>query len=225
MASRTNQQVIDDWQVALSAGLDWPDGTVMVWLKGAIADFSIHMPPQFIEDISAVLDQHIYNLPLTFRNVVSVEFPQGEDPLVFLERRALANDKFFLQDGFYDVQDYMREEDQSVIWISDTPDGTETIRVNFRGNYAPLPILADVCPVPEQFHHVLHQYLDWRAMAHKLGDETQDPDTTTLLLSQLASNTDRARRAYHDEIRRIQKSPAEGGPVGPWTMDAYDRIY
>ena len=227
MAEITYQNLIDNWQTSLAAGTDWPDATVLVWLNEAINDLSIHLPPNFSESITTIADQHVYNLDQFNRGILSVHYPTSEDPPVYLTRRSRLHPEFWNRSGYYDYQDRVRQSTATPrVWISENPPADATIIVQYTGSYGADGGVGDDVPVPNQFHHILLLFLNWRSILSKHSEEIQSPDTTTLLISQLMSNADRSMREYHEALRRAQKSITTGGYVeSQWTPDKYDRIY
>jgi len=67
----------------------WPDATINAWISDAIRDYSVFFSRRLTATINCVTDQVEYSLSsLTHpRSIVSVEYPDGEDPMVFLARR------------------------------------------------------------------------------------------------------------------------------------------
>ncbi len=227
MAEITYQQLIDNWQLSQKAGADWPDVTVLIWLNEAVNDLSINIPPQSDEKIDCIDDQHVYSLNQFLRDIISVEYPDGDDTPTYLTRRSVTHPEFWNRAGFYDFQDRNRQATGNpLLIISANPASAEDIIIVFTGSYGADGGLTDEVPVPNQFHHILMLFVNWRAILNEHAEEIQDPDTTTLLISQLMSNADRSMREYHEAIRRAQKLISRGGYVeGAWSLDKYDRIY
>ncbi len=230
MAEITAQQLIDNWQLSQKAGADWPDDTVLIWLNEAINDMSIHIPPIFNETIATSADVHAYDLPQFARSIVNVEYPAGEDPPEYLDRRSTLHPAFWNRSGFYDFYDRNRQApaDPQLI-ISANPTGSQNIEVTFTASYGVDLALIGEVPVPNQFHHLLMLFVNWRAILNEHAEEIQDPDTTTLLISQLMSNADRSMREYYEAIRQAIEMMTTAGPAilqaGWGNLDKYDRIY
>ena len=80
--------------------------------------------------------------------------------------------------------------------------------------------------LPTTLYELLMVYISWCASRERLNYTSQDPDSTSLLLSQYASNADRMWRSFTEIANRMAKHHSVSGPIySGWTMDGNDRIY
>jgi hypothetical protein len=69
-------------------------------------------------------------------------------------------------------------------------------------------------------------YISWCAQRERLNLSSQDPASTSLIISQYSSNADRMWRNYTETANRMAKQHMESGPTySAWTMDGFDPIY
>lgn len=115
----------------------------------------------------------------------------------------------------------------SKIWVSEKPAASETIRVNYLGHHA-LPTLGtDTITVPDHHQHITRNYVLWRAALQIKSAEEVDPTSnSSLLMSQLAVNADRLRRAYVDSLAKALYAISRSRPVS-WQGQSHEssRIY
>lgn len=198
----------------------WAETLVIAWVYEAIQDFSLHVPPVYHDKATDSAGEHVYELAGEARGIISVEYPAGESPPRYLRPMSYGEPAFWLSDDYYHFLDRSRESGVPLLILSRAGDGSE-YELYWRGAYEVTGLSSEECPVPVQYHHILLAYVHWRAMTNRIAKESQSPDTTTLLLSQLASNADRAERAYRRWLADAQGSVTKGGPVGPWVMDKH----
>lgn len=208
----------------------WSATYVYDKLGEATEDYCVHIPPIFKTDITTSADTRIYTLSDLARGIISVEYPQGEDPPEYLEPRSYLHPKFWQEDGYFDFIDYIDDTTtEKQIYISEKPAADETIRVYWTGRYniTNPPGAEDSIPVPEAHHHILLLYVYWHLTLHQLGQEMQAPSSTATveILRQLSINAERAETAYRTAIKTAQTNAISSAPTVPWALDKYDRIY
>ena len=106
-----------------TASAVWTDLQINDWINDAIRDISIHFPRVITTDLSTTLNTREYDLELNFLQPFSVEYPQGEDPPIYLIRRPYTHPLFWQQDGYYDILDTRTSDDTNdkQLYISEKP--------------------------------------------------------------------------------------------------------
>lgn len=225
----TLQNLIDACEADLddSGNSTWAAADVEQWCRDAIADYSLHFPRNLQDDITTVLNDRQYDLPADFRTPLSVEYPQGEDPPQYLQPRSQYHPSFWNEDGFFAIYTHLDDTDPDEILISTKPPADETIRVIYQSVHDNTILTSGAVTVPDEHHHILRNYVLWRAALQlKAAEEAAPTSNSSLLMSQYAINVDRARRAYVDALAKAVYAQSQGGPVS-WSGQTEEttRIY
>jgi hypothetical protein len=191
----------------------WTDANVGQWIIDALANYSITFPRTELEAEIACADSvREYDLVSVLTNphqVTRVEYPQGEDPPTYLDRRSIRDVRGFEGGGYYDVLG----SPPTTLWIGQEPDAGDVIVVTYEGDHFYPTEEDDTLTVPDGHIEALVLFVLWKA-AEKLRDvEAADPQTTTLLLTQYDMMVFRAERAYWAWMRKAQDEVAESAIV------------
>jgi hypothetical protein len=197
------------------------------WINLALADLSIHFPRIIQYDITTVDSQQNYELPAGLIGVISVEYPQGEDPPIFLLRRSYTHPAFYMQDGYYDL---LIRQDQDTSYppeliISARPIDDETIRVEYKGPHTALSDPGDECTLLDRHVNLIPLFVRWKAHQELSTSEGRDPDAILHIMSDVEINATRAEAAYRSSLQEALKAESESRIVSTWKMDRNDRIY
>jgi hypothetical protein len=215
----TLQNLINDIETDLNdnSNATWEAADIEQWARDAIADYSLHFPRTVTQTIAAADDDRTYDLAAGFIEVLTVEYPTGQDPPEYLARRPHSNPRFWLEDGYFDIVERDDDTDTNELWISEKPSTGESIDVLYHAIHVMDQTnltTADNLTVRERHHHILRKYVLWQAlMALKAAEEASPTSNSSLLMSQLALNTDRARRAYVDSLAKAVFSRSKSAPV------------
>lgn len=200
---------------------------VKEWINFAIRDISKHFPRTIQYDISTTADVREYDLETNIISVISVEYPQGEDPPQFLLRRSRTHPSFWIEDGFYDV--FIRHDQDSTyppqLIISTKPADSETIRLEYKGEHNQLSASGDETTLLDRFTPLIPLFVRWKAWQELASSEGMDPDPIKLLSATQEVNAYRAERAYYEALRQALKAETESAVVAGWAMDKHDRVY
>lgn len=216
----------DRCQNALSdaGGATWSQAIVEEWVIEAIRDYSNHFPRTKTASISCVTNDRAYNLPADFIAALSIEYPTGEDPPTYLERRPYAAE-FWDLEGFYDIIYRDDASSQPELWISEEPTTGETIAVEYQAIHDITIASSGTITVPAQHEPLLVAYVIWKAWTEQLAEETRSPTSgSSLLLSQLNENARTAWNTYADHIEHAQRAAGRSALIH-WKMDQHDRVY
>jgi len=198
----------------------WPDATLDQWINDAIADYSVYFPRRLTKSIDCVTDQLEYSLSVLTNPiaVISVEYPDGEDPMVFLSRRPKEGVNDFWDGNYYDVWGVHQPE---TLVLGSKPTTGEKIVVGYFAEHLYPGADGDVLTVPDRHLEGLVLFTWWKAAQALLAVEAMDPQTTTLLMAQFDMLVYRAAREYRYWVQYVQ---AERVRVG-WMADEERRSY
>ena len=232
MMSTTLQNLIDAVEADLSdpGNVTWAAADIEQWLRDAIADYSQHFPRTLSETIAAATDDRKYDLPAGFLDVLTVEYPTGQEPPEYLARRPHDHPRFWIENGYFDIVERGDDTDASELWISKKPTTGESIDVLYHGRHLMNSTdlaTSDNLTVPEHHHHLLRKYARWQAAEQlKAAEEAAPTSNSSLLMSQLAINVDRARRAYVDALAKAVFANSKSAAVS-WQGQSAEstRIY
>jgi hypothetical protein len=226
----TLQNLIDKVEADLadSANATWAAADIEQWLRDAIADYSQHLPRQLTGDISTTAAGKKYDLNAGFIEPVSVEYPEGEEPAEYLQRRPYTHINFWSQDGYYDI--VPRADDAAVneIYISTSPADSETIRVIYQATHDNTIAAGGTVTVPARHHHILRAYARWKATLQQAATEEAGPTSnSSLLMSQFAANARRWEREYLNALAKAIQAEQGKSQVVSWAERTEEgmRIY
>ncbi|MGD2077625.1 MAG: hypothetical protein PVH18_04550 [Chloroflexota bacterium] len=227
--SVTLQNLIDDCEADLgdSGNAVWAAADVEQWCRDAIADYSQHFQVTEVSTINCTDGDRQYDLPVRFVDALEVEYPEGEDPPQFLQRRPHTHPEFWHDEGYYDILYNNSDSDADELLISSKPATGEDIKLHWTGTYDNSMLTSAAIHVPVEHHHILRGYVIWRATLQlKAVEEASPTSNSSLLMSQLAINVDRARRAYVDSLAKALYATAKSAVVSWKDQDqATGRIY
>jgi hypothetical protein len=206
---------------SLSDLATWPDSTVNAWITDAIRDYSNYFPYTTYLSKSCVTGTKEYDLSssgaIVIYDLVSVEYPTGEDPVRFLSRVSRQSAVF---------------EDQAVydwvyptLFLGEDPATGETIEVYYQTQHTAPGDDTTALTLPAKHYEIIKLYVQFMAIKTLELEESIDPNTKELLLSMLGLNAVRAERVYRAKIEDHLKRSAPGGITPGWAMDKNDRIY
>ncbi|GAH04377.1 unnamed protein product, partial [marine sediment metagenome] len=75
----------------LTSPYTWSDDQVNQWINDAIAAYSIHFPRHRSTTIACSDDDRSYQMPAGTISIISVEYPDGNDPPTYLYQRELTH--------------------------------------------------------------------------------------------------------------------------------------
>ncbi len=203
--STTLTQLIDQCEADLddSGNAIWSAADIERWLRDAIADYSAHFPRFISDDITLTTDDREYYLESDFVSMISVEYPNTNDPKTYLQRRPYTHPDFWSEDGYYDIVPHEGDTTPNEIFISTKPTTGEELTILYQANHNIIAAVGTPTTVPAIHHRLLRQYVLWQAANQlKVAEEATPTSNSSLLMSQLGINVDRARRAYVDSLAK-----------------------
>ena len=225
----TLQQLIDrcEAQLADSGNATFSAADIEQWVRDAIQDYSQHFPRQSTETLNMSTGTCEYSLDITTQFVLYVEYPDGKDPRQYLRRRNVLQPNFWTVEGNYHVEYPNDPAAAPTLTVSSQVATGEDAIVTYLHPHEDPATTATTITVPVQHEHLLVHYVLWRAVLQlKAAEEAAPTSNSSLLMSQLAINVDRARRAYVDALAKAVYTVSHGGPVSWAGQDqAASRIY
>ena len=143
-----------------------------------------------------------YALPADTRALLSVEYPEGRDPTVYLTRLAHKSRRFGQNSSAYD---FLPRHDLTAapsLLLSFDPAAGETLVVRHTQPHASAATANDDLTVPADHHHVLLGYVLFAAARQLQAAEQANPTGGSLLMAQLAANARRHELAYLNALNR-----------------------
>jgi hypothetical protein len=199
----------------------WPDATLNIWINAAIRDYNSYFQQVSSASIDCVASTRSYSLATLsgIQGLLQVEYPAGETPPRFLERRPETG-------NFYGLPVYdLRGDPPATLVIGELPEAGETISVVYSLDYETVSDDSTALGVPDRHLDGLVAFVRWQAIQELEMSTAIDPDTKNLLLEELGVSVGRAEQLYRAKIRSYQRAAAPGGYAGPWQVDGHDRIY
>ena len=155
---------------------------------------------------------------------ISVEYPKGEDPPVYLVKREYTRPGFWENEGYYDIVHRDDKTDVNEIWISEKPTTGEDIEIVYSGEHDLLDDDSDVFTVLDRHLELIVLFVRWTAYQELATEESSNPDPTSLQSGTLELNAFRAKREYRTKVRDWKAAESESA-TATWRMDRFDRTY
>lgn len=204
---------------------EYEDDQLEDFINQAIRDLSQHFPRFADYDVSTTAGTHIYDLELTHTGIISVEYPQGEDPPVFLKHRSFLHPDFWIQDGYYD---FLKPSDADSgnppqLYISTSPAASETIALKVTTEHTALEDPADVTTLQDRHCHLIGLFVRWKCWQELSVQEGITPGPLSTLTFTFETNAKRAEEAYRASLNAAISAESQSA-IAPWKMDKFDRI-
>lgn len=192
------------------------------WIKDAIRDYSNYFPLEASLKIDCTASTREYALTTAGEviGVLSVEYPDGETPPRYLQRKLETSPGFWDQ-PFYDI----RQGSSQYLVIGESPAATEDIIFRYLTVHTNPANDAATLTVPDEHMEALRLFVYWKALVHIALDQDVDPGRKTAIMNALGGTAKDAEYAYHYKLRSFAGPSPQTGLTGPWTMDDNDRIY
>ena len=210
----------------------WTVSQFIKWINDAVRDYSNHFPRIQTDSISLTTGTAEYDLNVDYLGVLSVEYPDGEDPREYLVRRSYRHADFWSVDGYYDI---VKTGDVAaalsrLIFSEDVTTG-ETAVVEYHAVHDLITDASDLAgtvTVPDPHQPLLVKYVQWQATANLTFAEQQSPTSnSSLLMAQLAQNARRFELSYATALlQAVYASEGESQPLNWMTEESgMERVY
>ena len=203
----------------------WSTTTLEKWCNDAIRDYSQYFPRVKRTKTLISSATHEHSLPTDFISLIMLEYPEGEDPPAFLERRARTHDQFWGYEGYYDLEPRKDANDTGKFWTSEETANGEYFEITYYAPHDSSLASNSTVTVPTEHEFLIELYVIWTAFKERAATHLQDPDTTSDILQKMVNAEMQAHEEYRRAIRNAEVHRSEGGWTGPWRADIHDPIY
>jgi hypothetical protein len=210
----------------------WDTEMIATFLNDAIRDYTQHFPIQATDTIAMTTGTDTYDLNTDFMSVISVEYPDGEDPREYMLRRPYTHPDFWSVEGYYDIVHNDDDTNPSEIIFSTAVLTTKNAIVQYNAHHVLIADTASISgnlTVPPYHQHLLTHFVRWQASLHLASAEQQTPTSnSSLLMAQLAQNARRDSLAYSTALQQaIFAADAKLSEQHPWAVKGtgVERIY
>lgn len=213
----------------LASTVDWPDGTLDVFIGDAIRFYSSERPWILRSTVAMVTGTQVYDLPGNMLRVLSVEYPAGEWPARFLTRAPEGSRTFLAGGAVYDVRGAEEgidpEQPRGVfgqIVLGPTVATAEDMVLTYAGLHQ-LPDSDDkIVTVPQAHWEALIAFVDFRCHWELETDEAVTLSGVAITLSQLGENARRAWNRFKEIMARYEWTERGQSAIITWDNS---RIY
>lgn len=209
----------------------WSQSLIEEWVCEAIRDYNLYFRRTASTAYIITSSSRSLSLHRFCREVMSVEYPTGEDPPTYLNRMNRYHPDFYKRDDNYDfepVNEYgytVSGGTSPYLIFSAAPDTGETVTVLYRAIHDAELEAGGLVTVPDEHQHLLVLFVTWKAFHEQAMDEAKNPDTTTRLVQQMNLTAIAAEENYRRAMKQALQMSGAGGWTPPWKADGYDRIY
>lgn len=209
----------------------WSDAVIYEWIDSGIRDYTIHLPrvlDGFKNPGGTAFTQ--FSLGEEMQAIISVWHNyNGLTELRYLDRVPRDDPRFINGEGYYYdilIRHDMAEASQCYLSFEVPAGVDQNIKFQYQGWHDFYSGNPKELTIPWIHEGIIEQYVIWQAFLERTATESQNPDSSTLLLAQHATNADKAERAYRRMIADAKQMRQATNPApAKWTMDKYDRSY
>ena len=185
-----------------NANATWKTADIEQWCRDAIADYSLHFPQVLSQTINAAA-VYEYNLVAGFKDAISIEYPDGDDPPTFLQWKDRLDNDFYGAQGYYDIIKKGSAAVSAIVTSEKIGATGDDLIVLYSATHDNTIGSLSSLTIPDDHLHIIRNYVLWQAAVQLMLIEEANPTSnSSLLMSQYAINVDRARRAYVDILAK-----------------------
>lgn len=228
MTTRLQLQERIQNQLSDATGTIWSDAVIVEWLNDAIRDFSTYLPRITPAAVALTAGDPRAELPDDFISLVSIYYnDQTNDPYWLTYKSRQVNDGSFDGPDYYDIEPSLDVSQKNILHLSFDPIASSTAVIRYYASHAILASDSEDVTVQPQHEPILVQYVLWRAYLERTSNEMQNPDSTSLVVAQMAQNAAVAERTYRAMVREAKNNSTQQDEPrwARWQMDNKDRIY
>ncbi len=223
------QQLLTDCLVALgdSGGAVWSRlGRMTPWCIEAIITFPI-LRPMLEDHTIAIGEEYKLDLPVGFREVISVEYPISQQPPKYLVRKNRMDPSFYNEAGFYDIDHNYADGAGWTMYFSGPCSATTHIYIQYLANHDSDMEDDPACmiTIPDEYEGLLISQVMCRAYRERLSYAMQDPTAHTNVVYQLVQMVDKMEMSYKNQVTAVQNKLISSVISAPHHVDKYDRVY
>lgn len=226
-------QLLSDCLIALGDdnGLVWSRiNKIWPWCIEAMQTFPFGRPQRLDHTITAGELRH-FDLPVGFREVISVEFPVDQDPPVYLKRYNRFDPYFYKSHEFYDV-DHNYEDGSGwtlyySVYMEPQAPGLPHMYVDYLADHDldMEDLITCYITVPDEYYSILIHQVMCRAYRERLSFYMQDPTVHTSIVMQLTEMVNKAEERYDSLVTAAQQKSSNSKQLPSQSVDKFDRVY
>lgn len=225
----TFTQLLTDCLVALGdpSALTWSRTSVMwPWCIEAMKTFPI-LRPMRDEHTNGITLVYSFAAADDFREMISVEYPVGQQPPVYLVRKNRFDPDFYKMSGYYDNDHDYSAGTGWFIYISGGIAKLAHVCIQYLANHD--VAMADddtvLITVPDEYENILIAQVICRAYRERLSYFMQNPTAQTNVIMQYTDMVQKAEESYYAMLASAQLKLADSKIIGDKEVDKYDRVY
>ena len=179
----------------------WTATEVNQWIADGIGEYSQHYPRTVHSAANAcTASQHEYTLPTDWKAAWLVEYPEGQTPRCYLDRLDEHDERF--GPGYYDIR-------LTKLILGEGPAAGDKYGLVYQAVHDFPDTDATVLTLADEDLEIIVQYVIWKAYRRLELDQAKLPDSSTVLLSMLGTNTGRAYRDYETMLRTRKRASGQ----------------
>jgi hypothetical protein len=205
-----------------ASGATFSDDLVDGWIRAALEEYSQHFNKVVDVQVSGIVaGTYAYAVTERVGSVMRVEYPEGQDPPKYAQRRPYGNNEFFLHADSYDFIQ-TKGESAGILFLSDpTQDSTATITA-----LRTFDETATELDIPAKHEPILIARVRWQARQFQADGELLAPTSnSSLLMAQMEQNAKSARKDYYQMLYNAVLTESGGSVSVRWEMDKYGQVY
>jgi hypothetical protein len=198
----------------------WP------WCVEAMRTFPF-LRPQLEDHTIVAGEEHRYDLPDNFREVISVEYPVDQQPPAYLVKKNRLDPDFYSSNNFFDVDHNYSDGIGWIIHFSATLSEDDHVYVEYMAEHD-LDMLDDnfsTITVPDEFYSILIAKLIVKAYRERLSYTMQDPTAHSTIIQQLTEMVRKAEQSYASQVADAQQRISNSKISPRLAADQFDRVY
>jgi hypothetical protein len=223
-------QLLTDCLVALGDinGSIWSrEDVIFPWCLEALRSFPI-LRPMFYDYSDLAANVYEFTLPADFREVISVEYPIGQQPPAYCLRKRRTDPNFYDADNFYDVDHNYDKGEGWVMHISTLISAPAHVHVEYLANHD-TESMADesdsFITVPDEYESLLVNQVICRAYRERLGNYMLDPTAHSSIIQQLTDMVMKMEQTYRQQVEDAQNRLVNSIVTSHKQVDKFDRVY
>jgi hypothetical protein len=225
----TFTKLLSDCLIALGDPLaaTWSrTNTIWPWAEEAMLAFPI-LRPMLYDLTNGASKIYYFDLPVDFREVLTVEYPVAQTPTSFLARKNRLDPDFYAEAGYYDIDHDYKSGAGWQCHVSGGVAALAHIYVEYFANHeiGLADDATDEITVPDEYENILIAYVVVKAYRERLSAYMQDPTAHTSMVYQMTEMVRKAEDNYKDLVQRTMQRLADSRITPNISADKFDRVY
>jgi hypothetical protein len=226
----TFSSLLDDCDLSLSntrdgSGPTWTATQLARWAIEGMLSFPILRPMEIT--FTFIASSYDIDLNPDFREMIAVEYPIHQTPMVFLKRMSRHEDAFYQDTTHYDVEPDYDDGIGFKLWLSQALEIGDEITIDYLANHDTTLLDNDSDTVTIEDDHVpiIVAYVVWKAYQERLAEYMQQVSAYSQIITQLVKAVDEAYQRYHTMLAAALAYRSHSLITPSWKVDHHDRVY